>query len=300
LKSATLPSDFIIVKRDSFILFLYIDVSCETPSVLSSVKVKNDMTFEVTLRNAPISPRKFRHLLLDPNRVATISEVLNLLADVKSLASDECPSPDLLIEVVIDIISRLLLLPDIEHRELLDFIKEQLQLTLVHKQAKRYSSNMIILAFLWHLTSANLYRKLSDFFILPTTRRLQQLYKPLAVRQGHIDMDYLTLRTAAQPKGISQNFIMLVDEIYTAERIDYVDGEFLGLTSEGETAKTLLVFMIKSLASKQKDVVCIIPKKTLTASELESDFLSVLTSISTICDVKAVSVDNNAVNRSFR
>ena len=57
--------------------------------------------------------------------------------------------------------------------------------------------------------------------------------------------------------------------------------------------------MIKSLASKQKDVVCIIPKKSLTASELEADFLSVLTSISTIFDVKAVSVDNSAVNRSF-
>ena len=30
LKSAKLPSDFIIVKRDNFILFLNIDVSCET------------------------------------------------------------------------------------------------------------------------------------------------------------------------------------------------------------------------------------------------------------------------------
>jgi len=101
-----------------------------------------------------------------------------------------------------------------------------------------------------------------------------------------VDMDYIELRTAAQPEGISQNFIMLIDEIYTAERIEYVDGEFVGLTSEGETAKTLLVFMIKSLASKHKDVVCIIPKKTLTASELESDFLSVLTSISAVCDLK--------------
>ena len=33
-------------------------------------------------------------------------------------------------------------------------------------------------------------------------------------------------------------------------------------------------------------MVCIIPKKTLTASELESDFLSVLTSISAVCDLK--------------
>ena len=114
LKSAKLPSDFIIVKGDNFILFLNIDVSCDTPSVLSSVKVKSDMTFEVTVRNASISPRKFRHLLQDHKKITKISEVLNLLAEVKSLASDGCSIPDLLIEVVIDMISHLLSLPENE------------------------------------------------------------------------------------------------------------------------------------------------------------------------------------------
>ena len=106
------------------------------------------------------------------------------------------------------------------------------------KQARRYSTNLIMLAFLWHMTSAKLYMKLSEMFSLPTSRRLQQLSKPLSVKQNHVDIEYLKVRSANQPEGISRNYILLIDEIYTAERIEYVDGEFVGLTSEGEVAKT--------------------------------------------------------------
>ena len=54
-----------------------------------------------------------------------------------------------------------------------------------------------------------------------------------------------------------------IEEIYAAEHMEHVDGEFAGLTSDGEVAETLLIFMIKSLTSKQKDVVCIILKNVL-------------------------------------
>ena len=55
LESAKLPSEYLLVKRDNFILFLYVDVSSKAPSVLSSVKVNSDLTLEVAVKNTPVS-----------------------------------------------------------------------------------------------------------------------------------------------------------------------------------------------------------------------------------------------------
>ena len=77
-------------------LFLYIDVDSKTPSVLSSVKINIDLTLEITVRNTSVPTAKFRHLLQDHKKVIMISEVLNVLAEVKSLASGESSGSDLL------------------------------------------------------------------------------------------------------------------------------------------------------------------------------------------------------------
>ena len=117
LKSEKLPNDYVIVSRDHFILFLYIDVSSKNPSVWASVRINTDLTAEVTVKNTSIPTTKFCHLLQDRKKVTTISEVLNLLAEVKSLVSVEPSSPDSIVEVLIEIISKLFLLPDVEHRD---------------------------------------------------------------------------------------------------------------------------------------------------------------------------------------
>jgi len=49
--------------------------------------------------------------------------------------------------------------------QLLSFLIEELQLLPVTKQAKHNSTNIIITAFLWQLTSSLLYKKLRELFI---------------------------------------------------------------------------------------------------------------------------------------
>lgn len=111
LESAKLPSEYLLVKRDNFILFLYVDVSSKAPSVLSSVKVNSDLTLEVAVKNTPVSTQT---ALQDPNKgIRMISELVNLLAEVKALASGESTSLDFLVEIVIDLISEILLFSDI-------------------------------------------------------------------------------------------------------------------------------------------------------------------------------------------
>ena len=60
----------------------------------------------------------------------------------------------------------------------------------------------------------------------------------------------------------------MIDEIYTAARIEYHQGEFTGFTDDGKVAKTVLAFMIESITSKFRDVVKLIPVDGLTCSKI--------------------------------
>ena len=47
----------------------------------------------------------------------------------------------------------------------------------------------------------------------------------------------------------------MINEIYIARRIEYSGGKIIGLAGN-EAAATVLVFIIRSLAGKYSDVVC--------------------------------------------
>ena len=62
--------------------------------------------------------------------------------------------------------------------------------------------------------------------------------------------------------------IVLIDDIYTAKRSEYVSGRFYGLEEEKAT-KTLLCFMIKSGCGQFQDVVSLIPMVNLKAKDIK-------------------------------
>ena len=55
----------------------------------------------------------------------------------------------------------------------------------------------------------------------------------------------------------------MIDEVYTAQRIEYRNGCFAGLTHDGAAAKTVLAFMVQSACSKYTDVVRLVPVNKL-------------------------------------
>jgi len=61
---------------------------------------------------------------------------------------------------------------------------------------------------------------------------------------------------------------LIIDEVYTAPRIEYCSGVFIGLTEEGQPATTVLAFMIQSTCGKYKDIVCLIPINRLDSNLL--------------------------------
>ena len=84
---------------------------------------------------------------------------------------------------------------------------------------------------------------------------------------------------------------------FTASRIEYSNGSFIGLTDDGLPAKTILAFMVQSIRSKYKDVVCLVPISKLDTAILRAWFDRVMISIDEFLLVSAISVDNHVCNR---
>ena len=153
------------------------------------------------------------------------------------------------------------------HLALLLFIIEELQLLFKPKEGRRYSTTMITAAFLWQLTSSSLYKKLKGVFILPSMRLLRAYSSGLAVKSGSLDISYLNQRLADLTKQ-EKLMTLMIDEAYTARRIEYRNRAFIKITEDGIPAKTVLTFMIQSSFCKYQDVVCLVPVDKLDTKTL--------------------------------
>ena len=91
----------------------------------------------------------------------------------------------------------------------------------------------------------------------------------------------------------------MVDEVYTAQRIEYTNGSFVGVTEDGSPAKTVLAFMVQWLHGKYKDVVCLVPVNRLDTVLLRKWFDKVMLAVNEFLLVVAVSLDNHVCNRKL-
>ena len=185
---------------------------------------------------------------------------------------------------------------DDSKQSLITFLIEQLHLLSLPKESQRYSATTITTAFLWQLASSSLYKKIRELFILPSLSRLRVYSSGLSVKSGLLDLNYLNHRTenlSPEEKIVT----LIIDEVYTAKRVEYQNEIFVGLTEDGLPAKTVLAFMIQSTCCKYKDVVCLIPVNKLDTTLLSCWFEKVMKALNDIFLVIAVSIDNHVCNR---
>ena len=99
---------------------------------------------------------------------------------------------------------------------------------------------------------------------LPTERRIRQLTSAgVDMELGESTKTYLRARKS---KLQSKNLLVsvLIDEIYSSKQVQCVNGKFYG-NEEGSVTKTLLCFMIKSVAGKYRNIIAMLPCSTLNA-----------------------------------
>ena len=132
--------------------------------------------------------------------------------------------------------------------------------------------------------------------ILPAISLLRKLSTDLDVQSGRFDLTYLEQRSASLNQQ-ERLLVLILDEVYTAQRVEYTNGAFIGLTEAGTLAKTVLTFMVQSICGKYKDVVCLIAVDKLDTQLLKTSFYKVMKFLDNIFHVVADSADNHVCNR---
>ena len=95
--------------------------------------------------------------------------------------------------------------------------------------------------------------------------------------------------------------MLLIDEVYLSSKLEFRSGEMLGVTENGTVAKTILSYMVRSIAEKYQDVVALYAVEKLNTEKLYNAFMHVLQQIS-MCTLylrHGISVDNHAIKRGL-
>ena len=141
-------------------------------------------------------------------------------------------------------------------------------------------------------------------FDISTERRIRQLTSAIGVYMelGESTKAYLrAMKSKLQSRELLVS--VLIDEIYSSKQIQCVNGKFYG-NEEGSVTKTLLCFMIKSVAGKYRDIIAMLPCSTLNAKKQyeiwENLFPTLFPTLCEICfDPVLAMTDGNHVNHKF-
>lgn len=310
------------VHPDDVIVYL-IDFT-EMPKVTVSVKVDRHMNVTVFKNEFHVSVLDLKWLFnIQDGRVKLErwSQFQNLLSRYSANSvntSSQNVSLNTLKEAIISHFENIIrLLEDAEDdtgeetKQKLTFLAEQFTLAFENKKARRYSSKMIVNAFLIYLQSPAAYQalKANCLLTLPHVNYLTQLTRKCEVsvdNQNHNE-HFLKMKCRSLPER--EKFITLqLDEIYVKKKIDYKCGKLYGYAenenevtvAEPQAAKTILAFLIASSFGHLKEVAALRPVNLLTGNDLTL-LTQEVSKLLISCGFKIVVIisDNNRINRTL-
>ncbi|XP_039285920.1 uncharacterized protein LOC120351775 isoform X1 [Nilaparvata lugens] len=189
--------------------------------------------------------------------------------------------------------------------EKLKFIKEQLNLLDTNKFSNRYSTEFTVLCSIFHSISFHAYRYLrsSGIITLPHPNTLHNL---CLVHNSNpsIELTDKNFLSFAKRKFnlLNKNDLtvsLMIDEIHIKPYLDYTGGGILGHAYYSQDmASSAHVFMIQSLCSSFREVIFILPVRTIKSETLFYHIKKVTVGLQEIgFNVICVISDNNAINR---
>jgi len=298
------PTGFTYTLVDDSLFVYLLEINTDIPKLAACIAVKSDKTVACSMQDKVIPASQYSDLV--DGRMQQLSQLVNLMARLKSWATDSSSSTSLsfYVQTAITVLETALdSLPDRECEEFrkLSFLIEQLRLLLHSKYGRNYSPQLTVFSFLMHAASSAAYNTLlaENVLSLPSKTTLAKITRRLDDDKGLDSSAYLKLRVS-KLNEFELNVVLIIDEIYVAKRAKYSAGEVKGLTGDGALASTLLCFMVKSVVAKYKDLVAMYPVSKLTASTQFDCYSEVMAMLRKVClNVVAISVDNAATNRKF-
>ena len=294
---------FLVHKTEEHCNFILLSHEQCPLSIQATVTVTSCLEVIVYHKQQLVPSASYNHIMLT-NKVTLLSEITNLLAFAKNLnlETNQAAKENTFQFNLSQMINKQLeVTENDQHIRLFKFILEQVDLLYKSKKQRRYSIQLLMIAYIIHATSPRAYERLIDEHVLtfPSVKTLKKITLKLDRTTGLDDSQYLKMRFG-QLNAFDQNILLMIDEIYLSKRVEATRGEVFGLTENCEVASTALCFMIKSCSSAYQDMVGIFPVKSLKAETQKKCFDKVMELVhNVIFNVIAVSVNNAAINRKF-
>ena len=299
--ATTIPSGFIEVSRNDCLMFFIIETEETVPRIRCSVKFCQNLSVILSTNDSNLPKETYSHL--STNGIIThVSQAVNLLALAKAISLEEVGiNSNIYIERAVSNLLIYIEKSDSEDRNKISFLVDQLRLTQMPKHHRTYSPSVLVAASNWNAVSPRCYKQIlsTSLLTLPSRSTLHRISNVLSVQSSNSEtLKYLRVKINNLSE-LDRIVILLIDEVYVQKALEFTGGKFFG-SVEGDLAKTVLCFMIKSLHHHYQDVVALIPTAKLTASSLHEYFLVVnRLLLNAGFSVVALSVDNASVNRSF-
>ena len=145
-------------------------------------------------------------------------------------------------------------------------------------------------ALLLRYTSVQSYKLLFEQFPFPSVSLLNK------IQQGGID-SVKAITLLCEKGKISDDIILMVDEMYIQKTTQYQSGEYVGVDNDGRLYKGAVVFMVAGLKKSIPYVVQALPEVTFNGNWLAEKISENITTLSSAgLYVRAVVSDNHSAN----
>ena len=258
---------YIVIKVDTNMTFSCLDVE-HISEVKCGLKVLSNLSYEMWCKGLHVKPKQIEE---EPNKLPKQITSFMVLSKILLLLEKRCDdnmremlNEEDLIEEVMELLKN----PKLSCNKKIGFLMEPLSLVYRKPVHRRNSSSLLAIAVVWQKISPAAYKHIyqEGILTLPTERRIRQLTSAIGVDMelGESTKAYLRARKSKlQSKDLVVS--VLIDEIYTSRQVQCVNGKFYG-NEEGSVTKTLLCFMIKSVAGKYRDIIAMLPCSTLNGN----------------------------------
>ena len=212
-----------LIENEEKLCFYNIEIAKNeaNPFITYSLIIDSDLVFTCFKYESWVSHKKIGNFDKKENKIHNFTEIISILKylqynDVTSLYTEE-------IKYYIEKLK--LLKPSNDHvRSKLLFLLEQLELSIVHDNHRRYSSELLYLCVIWENTSSNLYKQIRDEGILslPSQRYIQKLTSAISVDTG-ITKETLRYLEARIKKITEMDKVgtLIIDEVYVSKRCEF-------------------------------------------------------------------------------
>ena len=291
---------YLLHNRDSGAFLIHLSEET-TPSPLATIFINANLEIEIYQNQAFLPSSAYKHIL-PTKKVTLLSQLANLIAFAKNKIQNKAILEDQFQSNISNLnLDFLLVTQNQQQVSFLKFLLEQINLLFTGKHHRRYSAELLMMAYIIFSTSPRAYERLLEeqAVILPSTKTLKKITMNLNSNKGLDDKQYLQLRFS-QLNAFDRNVLVMIDEIYLSKRVEASGGQVIGLTNDCQIATTALCFIVKSLSSGYKDMVGIYPVKNLKAPTQKECFDKILILLHDVgFNVVGISVDNAAPNRKF-